>query len=902
MQKGYNQIKNAMEDFAMKKNNIYSKLLKIIPYILVGLSLLLNLIIFSLPLPGRENNLWTTASPFYNRDFVPVVCLILIVFFFIQCLGYILSVISFFFKKKHGIYIIVCISIIFIIMLLFFHIFFSLLSIAGIIMVFLNLFCILGAFGVLIYQSMTKDREQEEEEIKPAKASFSKKIVLYLSIASFIALFTTFFIPLYTTVVDGTQTSFTLIDALTNGQNNVVLYSLFTFMFALIFSSFIYFLFSISYFIYYEKIFFRRSKQLLYFNLTITFVFFLMGYFSSFYFNINGIRSSSFAFIPFLLLLGIGVAHSIFQGRYLEFKEKSANQEYEEKKYKLEPLLFVIILTVITFCSLFFNIVEVEFIISSIVRTVKVSGIDLLSDYGNLGSGFQVLAFVLFSFLFSSFVMLVISAVSYFGKYKDYYKVIKVSAFANVIFMFLIGMFGIYYQISQKINEDNVESLFASLGITIPVSYSYDIKSQTLYVFLLSLVVLLIMIARKQLNYSIEPQYPSLDSNEKTSNDQEPLLEPIKKQYEFDSCPVFTEIDQKLEQFEEDLLMRKENQYEDITLPELVRFIVDYARESRLHLSYSLNDIATFVAGLGASRLSILQGMSGTGKTSLPKIFVEAIMGNCEIIEVESSWRDKNELIGYYNEFSKVFTPKKFTQSLYRAKLNPEIPTFIVLDEMNLSRIEYYFSDFLSLMENEENKRKIQLLNVNLYKVEEGERKSYLALEEGHTLRIPTNVWFIGTANRDESTFEISDKVYDRAQTMNFNKRAPRIPSYNKEIPPKFLSYSQLAMLLENAKQSMEFNAEDHPLVRETEAILAPYNISFGNRILKQMEDFVKIYCSCFGEKEAVLNEALEKILLSKVVSKLEYKNIEDKEDLIQEFERLSLHACSEFVRRLNED
>lgn len=159
----------------------------------------------------------------------------------------------------------------------------------------------------------------------------------------------------------------------------------------------------------------------------------------------------------------------------------------------------------------------------------------------------------------------------------------------------------------------------------------------------------------------------------------------------FDACPAFTELDDKLSYYNDLLFQRKNKLFENPSLPDIVQFVVDYARESRLHLSYTPQTIAKFVAGLGATKLSILQGMSGTGKTSLPKIFLEALMGNCEIVEVESSWKDKNELIGYYNEFSKVFTPKKFTRMLYKASLNPDVITFIVLDEMNLSRIEYYF-------------------------------------------------------------------------------------------------------------------------------------------------------------------------------------------------------------------
>ena len=161
---------------------------------------------------------------------------------------------------------------------------------------------------------------------------------------------------------------------------------------------------------------------------------------------------------------------------------------------------------------------------------------------------------------------------------------------------------------------------------------------------------------------------------------------------EYDACPAFTEIDNKRQKIQSELEIKKQALFENPTLPLLVDFIVQYARDSRLHLYYTHEEIATFLAGLGTTKLSILQGMSGTGKTSLPKIVAEALYSVCEIVEVESSWRDKNELLGYYNEFNKVYTPKKFTQALYKAKLNSEVLTFIVLDEMNLSRIEYYFS------------------------------------------------------------------------------------------------------------------------------------------------------------------------------------------------------------------
>ena len=84
--------------------------------------------------------------------------------------------------------------------------------------------------------------------------------------------------------------------------------------------------------------------------------------------------------------------------------------------------------------------------------------------------------------------------------------------------------------------------------------------------------------------------------------------------------------------------------------------------------------------------------------------------------------------------------------------------------------------------------------------------------------------------------------------------------------------------------------------------LLEPYNISFGNRIAMQMESFVNVSCSCFSASDAIIHDAVEKILLSKVVSKLELKSVPNKEELAAEFDKLNLHKCSEFILKLNED
>ena len=134
-----------------------------------------------------------------------------------------------------------------------------------------------------------------------------------------------------------------------------------------------------------------------------------------------------------------------------------------------------------------------------------------------------------------------------------------------------------------------------------------------------------------------------------------------------------------------------------LTLPQIVTRFVNFAA-SQLKLYYTEETIRLFFAGLATSKVMILEGISGTGKTSLPYAMGKFFNNGTPIISVQPSWRDRAELIGYFNEFTKKFNETDFLASLYEVSLR-EDPNFIVLDEMNLARIEYYFADFLSIME-----------------------------------------------------------------------------------------------------------------------------------------------------------------------------------------------------------
>lgn len=634
---------------------------------------------------------------------------------------------------------------------------------------------------------------------------------------------------------------------------------------------------------------------------------------------------TTIAYIPAIIGVAVYVISAFFQGalgvRPETALKKNGTEIKRVKGLKFEILIYLLLLTAATCSILFVNIITITFTAGDNINTepFTLTGYKMLPTLAEADLMQQILGFLMVAIVAVSLIIFLVAFVSFVSGSNVYYKICKIGAFTNFLLATSFGLFGLFSVIASRTTVVLLAESLDKAGYPIPVDYNVKISSQTVFIFVVSLAIFIFMLIRKQFNLQIvESQQvdfnlanpEELENKEKTKEEGENPDENIEKEKEpevinrpdFDPCPAFSEIDAKNDEFKNLYDSKMQQVFQTPTLPNLVDFIVTYAKESRLHLSYTKEDIANFIAGLGASRLTILQGMSGTGKTSLPKIFTEALLANCEIVEVESSWRDKNELLGYYNEFSKTFTPKKFTQCLYKATLNQDVITLIVLDEMNLSRIEYYFSDFLSLMENEEGHREIKLLNVKLDKVKDNTDIPYLGLSEGHTIKVPSNVWFIGTANRDESTFAISDKVYDRAQTMNFNKRAPKIHDFTQPIPQQFLQCQQFRKLLDDAKQSGFYEVEDDEVIASVEELLAPFNISFGNRILNQMEDFVKVYCACFDDSKKVVKEAVERILLSKVVAKLENKVVENKEQLATEFDRLNLKQCSSFIRKLNED
>ena len=280
-------------------------------------------------------------------------------------------------------------------------------------------------------------------------------------------------------------------------------------------------------------------------------------------------------------------------------------------------------------------------------------------------------------------------------------------------------------------------------------------------------------------------------------------------------------------------------------------------------LYYTAADIRSYLAGMAASRLILLQGISGTGKTSLVRAVAKTLGAGFRSISVQAGWRDRTDLLGYYNAFHRKFYKQPCTEALYEAGTprRQDRPFFILLDEINLSRVEQFFADFLSVLEEpDESKRRIELMS-------EAMGRKPLLMPDGRHLPIPPNVWFVGTANHDETTTDFADKTYDRAHVLAPSKDDQRLTGQAAALP------TQAGWLLERfAEASKHYEAESNK-ARKWIADRSPFaealsqhgKIVMGNRLDQQIDRFVPAAIAMKGK----LGEALDMVLETRVLRKL---------------------------------
>ncbi len=335
------------------------------------------------------------------------------------------------------------------------------------------------------------------------------------------------------------------------------------------------------------------------------------------------------------------------------------------------------------------------------------------------------------------------------------------------------------------------------------------------------------------------------------------------------------------------------NYNDSFTLPELVELFRNFAA-SQLKLYYKSEMIRIFISALASTKLIILQGISGTGKTSLAYAWGKFLKHDSCIASVQPSWRDRTELFGYFNEFTKKFNETEVLKAIYEAGYTDDVYT-VILDEMNIARVEYYFAEMLSILEMPNKDEWVVEL------VSSSWPNDPKKLIDGK-LKISPNTWYIGTINNDDSTFMVTDKVYDRAMPIDINDKGEAFEPI--DTPAQDVNYSYLDRLFQDA---MEQNPMSEDVLKKIEEmdnyVIKHFRIAFGNRIVAHMKKFVPVYVACGGDEVSGVDYFIAKKILRKF-EQLNVSYIRDEIDgfvefLDNTFGKGKMKECEEYVLRL---
>ena len=336
-----------------------------------------------------------------------------------------------------------------------------------------------------------------------------------------------------------------------------------------------------------------------------------------------------------------------------------------------------------------------------------------------------------------------------------------------------------------------------------------------------------------------------------------------------------------------------QNYGNSFTLEELCSNFRNFAA-SQLKLYYKPQMIRLFISALASTKLVILQGISGTGKTSLAYAWGKFLKHDSCIASVQPSWRDRTELFGYFNEFTKKFNETEVLKELYIAGYTDDVYT-VILDEMNISRVEYYFAEMLSILEMPNHDEWIVELVASSWKNDPAHVK-------GGKLKIPENVWYIGTINNDDSTFMVTDKVYDRAMPIDINEKGEVFTP--EEVPAQDINFSYMNNLFKDAIIQNPVSDETLAKIEQMDDyVIQHFRIAFGNRIVSHLKKFVPVYVACGGDEI----EGVDYFIAKKILRKFEQLNISYIRDEIDGFVEFldttfgkgAMKECIEYVLRL---
>ncbi|MDA2885048.1 McrB family protein [Lactococcus lactis] len=322
-------------------------------------------------------------------------------------------------------------------------------------------------------------------------------------------------------------------------------------------------------------------------------------------------------------------------------------------------------------------------------------------------------------------------------------------------------------------------------------------------------------------------------------------------------------------------ILKKEDEipFEDIHEKE-AQFIdrLDYLAERTNHLHYDKKDLINFHTSLKGDSLTILSGLSGTGKSQLVRTYARGlgVTNNLRFIPVRPFWEDDSDLLGYVDTVNFVYRPgdSGLLDLLIDASKNPDNIYMVCFDEMNLSKVEHYFSQFLSVLELESGKRKLRLYNPEL------KTKLYNSSKYDSEISIDSNVLFVGTINTDESTYQFSDKVLDRSNVIPLQIVPFGDIQNKKNVDAKKVNAEEFIIKNDDFKKFRKSNPQYALTQKEKEMLWEIHieinshdrNVGIGWRILNQIDEYLQ---NIPRDSELSREEALDYQILQRILTKI---------------------------------
>ena len=305
----------------------------------------------------------------------------------------------------------------------------------------------------------------------------------------------------------------------------------------------------------------------------------------------------------------------------------------------------------------------------------------------------------------------------------------------------------------------------------------------------------------------------------------------------------------------------------------------------KFSLVYKASDTQKYHNALTCSKrhFVILAGPSGTGKTRLAQIYAAAVLGSgsldelnghprFSLVAVRPEWTDSRDLLGYFNPLTGKYQSTPALKLLLSANENQNEPHFLILDEMNIAHVEYYFSDFLSGMESG--------AEITLHDVD--------GLEIPKTIKIPPNLFVTGTINVDETTHEISPKVLDRAYVL--------------VLGADWNLYYEESPLRDEPELGRVFSdlVGKEGAVRKAAEALEKAGLAFGYRTA---EEIIR-YVAKAEEMGIARTEALDQMFVSKILPKIRGSESEGLRSALETLERLAkdLPITSKYIANMRLD